>query len=96
MAVMTEMSESDLETKFLIKIYEDMLSRQSSDTNETTILLSITNVANALGVMTKGSDNQELFGRIIDSLVEKGFVKRYATNAVAITLQGIKAARKES
>ena len=95
MIVMTEMSESDLETQFLIKIYEDTLSRQSNDTSET-ILLSITNVANALDIMTKGSDNQELFGRIIDSLVEKGFVKRYATNAVAITPQGIKAARKES
>lgn len=91
---MTEIStrDPDLERKFLMKIHEETLSRKSDDSKEP-ILLSITNIASSLELMTKGSDKQGLFSNIIDSLAKKGFVKRYATSAVAITPEGIKAAR---
>lgn len=88
-------NDPDMEMKFLIKIYEETHSRTSDD-EKAPILLSITNIASSLDLMTKGSDKQELFSSIIDSLSEKGLVKRYATSAVAITPEGIKKAKNAS
>ena len=81
--------------KFLGEIYEETLSRISSGEN-TPVLLSITNIASDLGFVTKGSDKQELFNSIIDSLSEKGLVERHVASAVAITPAGIKTAKNVS
>ena len=88
-------NDPDMEMKFLMKIYEVTRSRKSNN-EKAPILLSITNIASSLGLMTKGSDKQELFSRIIDSLCEKGLVKRYAISAVAITSEGTKTAQNAS
>ena len=87
--------KDDLEMKFLGEIYEETLSRISSGEN-TPVLLSITNIASDLGFVTKGSDKQELFNSIIDSLSEKGLVERHVASAVAITPAGIKTAKNVS
>ena len=88
-------NEADIEMKFLIKIYEETLSGKSNGENAP-ILLSITNIASSLGFMTKGSDKQEVFSSIIDSLSKKGLVERYAASAVAITPEGVKTAKNAS
>jgi len=88
-------NEADVEMKFLLKIYEERISRKSMG-EKAPILMPISSVASSLGFMTKGPDKQELFGRIIDSLSEKGLVKRYAASAVAITPEGIKMAKNAS
>ena len=87
--------EAEIETRFLVKIQEETLSRKSNGEKEP-ILLSIQNVASALGFMTKGPDKQELFNSIIDSLASKGLVERYAASAVAITSEGIRTAKNAS
>jgi hypothetical protein len=87
--------EAETELKFLVKIYEETLSRKSHGEN-VPVLVSISNVASDLGYMTKGPDKQELFNGIIDSLSEKELVDRYAASAVAITPKGIATAKNAS
>lgn len=87
-------TDPDIERKFLVKIYEETLrKKQPTSGNSGDELVSITNVASALGLMTKGSDKQGAFNRIIDSLAEKGLVRRNASSAVVLTPEGIKAVR---